>query len=102
MRDERWERVKRLVAAACELDAVSRDTWLNEIHDTKIRDEVESLLAAREEDSFVGEVPSSGSQRTPVRVIDSQHPNDEPAERIGPYQILREIGAGGMGCIGSA
>ena len=97
MTDERWERVKRLVLAAHELEREEQSAFLSGLGDPDIRKEVESLLAA-EGASFFGEPPPGANSivvdnATPLRPVDRAQVPD----RIGPYRMLREIGEGGMG-----
>jgi serine/threonine-protein kinase len=86
----RWKRVKELFALALEKAQPLRAAFLAEAcgEDATLRGEVESLLAAhRDASSF----------------LDSNHARDEQASqlpsgtRVGPYEIVDLIGAGGMG-----
>src|SRR5689334_20557072 len=85
MTSERWQRVEQLYHAALERPPQERTRFLEETcPDAEIRREVESLI----------EFDASGNS-----------PLDRPAwerrlaagERLGPYQIVEQIGAGGMG-----
>ncbi|HYM22551.1 MAG TPA: serine/threonine-protein kinase [Vicinamibacterales bacterium] len=79
---DRWDRVKRIVADALEMDAAVRPAFLADAcgTDDDLRAEVVSLLAADD---------PAGRFLEPDR-----HP-----DRIGSYRIVREIGRGGMGTV---
>src|ERR1051326_4970657 len=85
MNGERWQRVEQLYHAALERPPHERTGFLEEAcPDADLRREVESLIESE---------PAGNS------------PLDQPAwerrlaagERLGPYQITDQIGAGGMG-----
>jgi len=90
MTPERWHQVKTLLGAALERAPQERSAYLDHAcTEADLRREVESLLAAHLQDdsSFLerlatadGEILSSG-------------------DKIGPYEILARIGAGGMGIV---
>ncbi|MCU1237657.1 MAG: serine/threonine protein kinase with repeat [Candidatus Solibacter sp.] len=98
MTGKRWEHLKGVLVAAWDLDAADRPTFLDEIcgEDAVLRADVDALLASDQE---IGEflqpcaMPLAG-----VPAI--EEPADEwPGRNVGPYQILREIGHGGMGTV---
>ena len=85
MEREVWQQVDTLYHAALERPAGERAVFLNEAcPDSDIRREVESLL-----------------DFDPVDGSTFDHPAWEkrlaPGERLGPYQIVGRVGAGGMG-----
>jgi len=87
---ERWQEVKNLLASALERPPQERRAYLDHAcPEPDLRRELESLLAAhdqRDQAFLEGLVTVSG----------------EPLElggRIGPYQIVARIGAGGMGIV---
>jgi serine/threonine protein kinase len=85
MEREVWQQVDTLYHAALERPAGERAVFLNEAcPDLDIRREVESLL-----------------DFDPVDGSTFDHPAWEkrlaPGERLGPYQIVGRVGAGGMG-----
>ncbi|MCC6391869.1 MAG: protein kinase [Bryobacterales bacterium] len=93
---ERWLQIKRLFDAAHDQEAGERARFLDQAcgPDLELRREVESLLAC--EDSAAGFLESEeiGAAAVPKAA--------EPApegERIGPYTILEQLGAGGMGLV---
>lgn len=95
MTPERSARIERLLQDALEREASDRGRFLEAAcgDDTPLRVEVESLLAAAEEAGDFLELPALAGE---ARFSAEEEPG--PArERIGPYQVLREIGRGGMG-----
>jgi serine/threonine protein kinase len=93
-----WPRVKTLFAQALDLPAAERERWITEQcgDDAGTLAELRSLLAAQSDPhrDFLSE---GGRLIAPVfaRRIDAGGPG--AGVRIGPYRLLREIGAGGMG-----
>ena len=101
--DERWERVKRLVIAAQELEPEEQAAFLNGLTDPDLREEVESLLAA-EGGSFLDKTPPGLDSVAPETMekstgISPSRTQTKTPDRIGPYRMLREIGEGGMGVV---
>jgi len=87
----RWQRVKDVFQAALDRPADERARFLAEIcgDDAGLRDEVESLLGARQE---AGEFLSRPAVSVPASPeADGRH--------IGPYRLLSRIGHGGMGVV---
>jgi eukaryotic-like serine/threonine-protein kinase len=85
-----WAEVKRLFHAALDLPGPDRLPYVRREaagNDTVLR-EVESLLAAEAEST--GLLDAGAADYLPVTEI---------GRRIGPYQIVDEIGAGGMGAV---
>ena len=95
-----WTRAKELFSTAVTLDEAGRDAYIDSQPDSnEILDEARSLLAAYLEspDFLEGAVP----ELPPVELT------DEPAislagRRIGAWQLVREIGHGGMGVVWEA
>lgn len=88
MTPERWQEVKNLLAAALERAPEERSSYLDKAcSEPALRREVESLLAAHDQDdgSFIERIAVGTSE--PLK----------PGDKIGPYEILARIGAGGMG-----
>jgi eukaryotic-like serine/threonine-protein kinase len=95
---EAWQRVRGVLDRAIEIEPAERAAFLDEAcaGDVELRSEVESLMASFERagDTFLG-----------GRAIDVAGVDVEPApaavagQRIGPYQVVEEIGHGGMGVV---
>src|SRR6185436_470931 len=99
MDQERWERIKPILSAALERPAGERAALLANAcaDDTSLRSDVESLIAAHDgAGAFID---------TPVLSILSSAPtagstaSSRAGLRIGPYQVIRELGHGGMGVV---
>ena len=85
---QEWERIKELFAAALERDPGQRNAFLEEAcgEDVSLRQEVQSLLEAHDSGSNLWRQPF---QPRSLETIEGRS--------IGPYQLLKKIGEGGMG-----
>src|SRR5229473_7054594 len=97
MTPERWQQVKGLLAPALELDPSKRTDYLDRAcgTDASLREELERLLAA---EGKAG--PGFLSDPVILEELTLDLPHQEDAwvgRRLGSYQIVEEIGAGGMG-----
>ena len=93
MNGERWHRVKVLLEEAIALDAAERSSFLDRAScgDSELRSEVASLLSSHEQ-------AGTGFLKTAVLDLKQSMPaNNRAGRRIGVYQIVEEIGHGGMG-----
>ena len=95
-----WERLRGLFEAAVALPPHARAAFLaDRAHgDTAIRQEVESLIAAHE--AAGGFLP----ERTRHGLVDLLDTNIRPLQlpagtRLGAFEIVEQIGAGGMGAV---
>jgi serine/threonine-protein kinase len=86
----RWAKVQELFAAALEKAPASRAEFLATAcsGDAALRSEVETLLAANDE---AGDFLATGSTAA------ASQQRLEPGTRLGPYEIVALLGAGGMG-----
>ncbi len=90
MTPERWQQVKKLLAEALEKAPEDRRAYLDQAcKEPEMRREVESLIAAHERDgtTFVDDFavpPAVGF---------------ESGVRVGTYEIIAQLGAGGMGVV---
>jgi TolB-like protein/Tfp pilus assembly protein PilF len=92
---QRWQRVKTILADALEHpSAEDRTAYLERScdGDTTLMREVEELLALSTEnlDELADNTPVAFTRPAPVQPI---------GQRIGAYEIVREIGRGGMGAV---
>jgi len=93
---QRWQHVRAILDRAIELPVSERSRFIDQncVDDPELRDEVESLLRSHEEAGSVFLKHPAASLTTAAL---------DPAKssrigcRIGVYQILTEIGHGGMG-----
>jgi serine/threonine protein kinase len=90
MTADRWQRVKRVFQAAAELPPAEREAWLaaEAAGDRELRREVSKMLR---------HASGSGLLDTPAWKGLRIESDLEPGSRLGPYEILTEAGAGGMG-----
>ena len=98
MTPETYARAKDLLAEALERTADERARFVEAScqGDLELRREVESLLlahSAAEQDGFLDEAPTLGA---PLAEPES---TVSPGRRIGPYEIVGELGRGGMGLV---
>lgn len=99
MRPEDWIRVKSLFEAALEKPTAEQAAFLEGIPelDPEMRREVERLLAADRDDSFL-----EGFTESATLPSEPTGPNGDSGmenTRIGPYRLLEMIGRGGMGTV---
>ncbi len=93
MTPEDWQRLKALLDAALQRDAGGREAYLREAcgDDAEMLERAESLIASSEESW-------DGLEGGASRLTDLEG-GPRTGERIGAYEILDEIGHGGMGTI---
>jgi eukaryotic-like serine/threonine-protein kinase len=87
---DRWQKVKKALAAALERPPEERRVYLEQAcPEPALRREVESLIAAHEQgDTTLMDRPFVGSNETL-----------KAGAKLGPYEILAPLGAGGMGVV---
>ena len=97
MTPERWQQIKEILATALETPPAVREEYLNEscAEDAELRQEVELLLERETslDSRFLG-------QDVLAEVAADVLPSDENpwiGRRVGAYEIVEQIGAGGMG-----
>jgi hypothetical protein len=92
----RWQQLKSAFDEALQLDPAQRPGYIEEICalDPELRKEIESMLAAHEEvsDAFLN-TPAAGLDA----FQDLTGADPWIGKHIGPYQLVRELGSGGMG-----
>jgi eukaryotic-like serine/threonine-protein kinase len=83
-----WERIKELFAAALEREPGQRDAFVKEAcgDNVSLREEVQSLLEAHDSVSVLWQQPFL-----------HQFGENIEGRSIGPYQLVKKLGEGGMG-----
>ncbi|HYN86757.1 MAG TPA: serine/threonine-protein kinase, partial [Pyrinomonadaceae bacterium] len=98
MTPERWQRIKEVFGAALDRPAgAERAAWLEREcgADSGLRAEVESLLAAHEQDDDFLSAPAA---QLAARLITGDDASSlQPGQTIASYRILSTLGEGGMG-----
>ncbi|MGA7538309.1 MAG: serine/threonine-protein kinase [Steroidobacteraceae bacterium] len=91
MDPERWRAVKAALAEAMALGEPERAAYVQGLGmtDPALRAELESLLRADEE-------AGAAFLESPAAAV-LESPSPHSGRRLGPYRLLEEIGAGGMG-----
>ena len=89
-----WSKVAAIFDAVVDLGDADREAYLSKAcgHDESLRRDVEAMLAADAEASRFLTRPILGD-RVPIGA------EFEPSDRVGPYEIIRLIGRGGMGAV---
>jgi serine/threonine protein kinase len=87
---EQWPKIKEIVGAALERDPGERPAFLDQacVQNPGLRAEVESLLAAHADAGGLSASPWIRDQ-----LIEAA----QESKTIGPYQLIRILGVGGMG-----
>lgn len=91
--DPFWETVRSLFQSAAELPPLERAAFLDaQCGDASARAEVESLLEAHD---------NAGSflEQSIWELIDANDPHRLAGTAVGPYQLVRPLGHGGMGTV---
>src|SRR4029453_14878599 len=96
MTPERWRQVEEIFQAALDRDPLSRVAFLDVAcgGDAELRREVESLLSAHHSDDRLLE---SGALKHAARDLAGDMPRLSSGKRLGAYELIEQIGAGGMG-----
>jgi len=96
----RWRRVEAILDVALDLPPEERSALLDQscAGDPDLRAKVEALLAAdAKAGGFLG-VPA-GEHAADLLTDGEEDEEDLAGTQVGPYQLLRQIGGGGMGTI---
>jgi hypothetical protein len=91
-----WQRVKSVFHVAVELPQVDRSAYLSDAcaGEVWLLEEVQTLLAAHE--SATGFL-EDGAVSQAVERFDQEITSERIGRRLGPYQLVAELGQGGMG-----
>src|SRR5918911_863083 len=98
MTPERWQHVKELFGAAQQQTPGERAAFIAGAcgGDESLRSEVESLLAAHEQDESFMERPAVAATAVAEALVGAQG-KLASGQRVGHYEIVTLLGAGGMG-----
>jgi serine/threonine protein kinase len=98
MTPEEWHKIKEVLQTALELEPNARETFLDSacVGQVSVRSEVESLLQSHEQDELFLEKPAAIEA---ADLMASTASATWVGRRLGPYQVLEEIGEGGMGAV---
>src|SRR5499433_4085183 len=93
-----WDRVKLVFKDALAMAPAERDAFLAQecAGDDRLRQEVESLLSAHAKAEQFIEVPAIEDRLGATEVRAQEMP---ASQRVGNYELLKEIGRGGMGVV---
>jgi len=98
--DATWARVSDLFHRLVDLDPAERARILDEecADESAIRSEVERLIAA---DASAASAAASGVSDVVAQAMGALDvlPHPRPGDRLGPYELMETIGAGGMGTV---
>src|SRR5262245_31575147 len=96
MTPERWKKLEALFHEALELPADARAALLAKVcgNDEQLREEAERLVAAHERESSFIDSPIFVEA---VEVADDDRHDSLVGNSIGPYQVMSQLGRGGMG-----
>ncbi len=102
MRPDRWRELSAWLDRVLEVEVAERESWLErEIEDPELRAEVAELAALAEREP--GVVDGSAAERLATllseRGLVDRGVRESAQERVGPYEIVEEIGRGGMGVV---
>jgi serine/threonine protein kinase len=100
---ERWAQIRQIFDGALERSEVDRAAYLRVVcaRDDELRREVESLLASYDSSGTFLEKPAASiSGMTQTLISSGIEIQDYPAgHRVGPYELQKCIGRGGMGSV---
>jgi len=104
MKSDRWPRLRPLLDRALELDADARRAYVLSLEgeDAELRSELERLLV--EHESIAHRTMPNAMELAVPAVADRLHEDAELdlariGQSIGPYRLVRLLGAGGMGAV---
>jgi eukaryotic-like serine/threonine-protein kinase len=95
---ERWAQIRQIFDGALERQQQERAAYLRGVcgGDDQLRREVESLVASHEESQDFMSTPAADLNMLALDVSSASVPR---VPRVGPYQLEKRIGRGGMGSV---
>jgi serine/threonine protein kinase len=100
---ERWAQIRQIFDGALERSEVDRAAYLRVVcaRDDELRREVESLLASHDSAGTFLDKPAASVSGMTQTLISSgvELPDYPPGHRVGPYELQKCIGRGGMGSV---
>ena len=103
MTPERWAQIRQVFDGALERSEVDRAAYLRVVcaRDDDLRREVESLLSSHDSAGDFLDKPAASFASTTQTLISSGIDLQEypPGHRVGPYELQKCIGRGGMGSV---
>jgi serine/threonine protein kinase len=94
---ERWREIERLFAEALDQPAETRAEWLRDrVQDHELLAEVSALLGAH---AATGGVLDETWPALPPATTPATSDPLRPGERLGPYEVIAPLAAGGMGLV---
>jgi serine/threonine protein kinase/Tol biopolymer transport system component len=95
---DRWQRIKEIFHSAQDRNPAERSDFLTEVcgDDVSMREEVEALLTA---DASNEDFLSSPAYEFAAGMLASEASEFSPGQKVGRYEIVCSLGAGGMGQI---
>src|SRR5687767_4355944 len=96
MADEKWQKVREIFDSAVRQKPDERRRFVDNAcgEDKTLLAEVESLLSALDGAESFMETPAVAKV---ARVIEAETKNLKKGQNLGHYEIIEQIGAGGMG-----
>jgi len=96
MKSERWRQIRQIFDDAAKLAPANRAAFLRENcqADEDLRREIESLLSSYDDAESFMEQPAVGKV---AGMIMSKPDKLKNSQRVSHYEIVKQIGAGGMG-----
>lgn len=95
MHTDQWKQIKDILAAVLEMDAAERRPFLDRSKvDPAMRAEIESLMHFEDESANLMQLSAVEFSKDFIE--------DDGAlsgQQVGPYQVIRELGHGGMGAV---